>query len=100
MTIIVPICGTSTRFSKVRLYELGYICTLLELPFHSESIANSVIFNFKHLRSRKLWPYNVILIAIGMHTNPYIASLAIIACNWELLCKADLILMLKKAFSA
>ena len=28
----------------------------------------------------------VILIAIGMHTNSCIASLAFIACNWELLC--------------
>ena len=41
--------------NKVSLYELGYICTLLELPFHSES--NGIIFNFEHLRSRKLWPY-------------------------------------------
>ena len=29
----------------------------------------------------------VILIAIGMHTNLCIASLAFIACNWELLVK-------------
>ena len=28
----------------------------------------------------------VILISIGMHTNPCIAFLAFIACNWELLC--------------
>ena len=43
---------------------------------------------------------HVIFIAIGMHTNPCIASLAFIACNWELLCNIDLILILKKAFSA
>ena len=42
----------------------------------------------------------VILIVIGMHTNPYIASLAFIACNYELLSNIDLILILKKAFSA
>ena len=42
----------------------------------------------------------VILIAIGMHTNLWIASLAFMACNWELLCNIDLILILKKAFSA
>ena len=48
MTIIAPIFGTLTRF----FYNLGYICTLLELPFHSESI--SVIFNFEHLSSQKL----------------------------------------------
>ena len=88
-------------FSKVSLYKLGYICTLLESPFHSES--NNVMFIFKHLSSRKLWQYNymrVILIAIGMHTNICIVSLAFIACNWGLLCNIDLILTLKKAFSA
>ena len=42
----------------------------------------------------------VILIAIGMYTKPCSASLAFIACNWELLCNADLILLQKKAFSA
>ena len=36
-----------------------------------------------------------ILIAIGMHTNPCIASLAFKASNWELLCNANLILLLK-----
>ena len=36
----------------------------------------------------------VILIAIGMHTNLCIASLAFIAYNWELLCNIDLILIL------
>ena len=36
----------------------------------------------------------VILIVIGMRTNLCIASLAFIACNWELLCNIDLILML------
>ena len=40
---------------------------------------------------------HVILIAIGMHTNLCIASLA---CNWELLCNIDLILILWKAFSS
>ena len=43
---------------------------------------------------------HVILIAIGMHTKPYIASLAFTAFNWELLCNRDLILLLNKAFSA
>ena len=43
---------------------------------------------------------HVILIAIGMHTKPCIASLAFTACNWELLCNTDLILLQKKAFSA
>ena len=42
----------------------------------------------------------VILITIEMRTNPCIASLAFIACKWELLCNTDLILILKKAFSA
>ena len=42
----------------------------------------------------------VILIAIGMHTKPYIASLAFTACNWEWRCSTDLILLQKKAFSA
>ena len=44
----------------------------------------------------------VILIAIGMHTKPCIVSLAFTACKWESLCctDTDLILLLKKAFSA
>ena len=42
----------------------------------------------------------VILIATGMHTKSCIASLAFTACNWELLCNTDLILLQKKAFSA
>ena len=42
----------------------------------------------------------VMLIAIGMHAKPCIASLAFTACNWEFLCNTDLILLLKKAFSA
>ena len=42
----------------------------------------------------------VILITIGMHTKPCIASLASTACNWELRCNTDLILLQKKAFSA
>ena len=41
-----------------------------------------------------------ILIAIGMHTKPCIASLAFTACNWELHCITDSILSQKKAFSA
>ena len=41
-----------------------------------------------------------ILIAIGMHTKPCVVSLAFTACNWELLCNTDLILLQKKAFSA
>ena len=41
-----------------------------------------------------------ILIAIGMHTKPCIASLAFTACNWESRCNKDLILLQKKAFSA
>ena len=34
----------------------------------------------------------VILIAIGMHTKPCIASLAFTARNWESCCNTDLIL--------
>ena len=43
---------------------------------------------------------HVILIAIGMHIKPCIASLAFTACNWESLCNTDLILLQQKAFSA
>ena len=43
---------------------------------------------------------HVILIAVGMHTKPCIASLAFTACNWESCCNTDLILLQKKAFSA
>ena len=42
--------------SKVSLYNLGYMCTLLESLFYSES--NGVIFNFAGQRYYKLWPYN------------------------------------------
>ena len=42
----------------------------------------------------------VILITVGMHTKPCIASLAFTAFNWELRCNIDLILLQKKAFSA
>ena len=42
----------------------------------------------------------VILIAIGMHTKPCIASLAFTVCNWESRRNTDLILLQKKAFSA
>ena len=42
----------------------------------------------------------VILIAIGLHTKPYIAFPAFPACNWESRCNTDLILLQKKAFSA
>ena len=42
----------------------------------------------------------IIVITIGMHTKASIASLAFTACNWELLCNTDLILLQKKAFSA
>ena len=42
----------------------------------------------------------VILIAIGMHTKPCIASLAFTAGNWESHYNTDLILLKKKAFSA
>ena len=42
----------------------------------------------------------VILINIGMHTKPCIASLAFKASNWELVFNTDLILLQKKAFSA
>ena len=40
---------------------------------------------------------HVILIAIGMHTKPCIASLAFITRNWESHCNTDLILLQKKA---
>ena len=52
--------------SEVSLYNLGYICTLLESLFYSES--NGAIFNFVGQRNHKLRPYNymhVILMAIG-----------------------------------
>ena len=42
----------------------------------------------------------VILIAIGMHTKPFIASPAFTACNWESRCNINLTLLQKKAFSA
>ena len=42
----------------------------------------------------------VILIAIGMHTKPCIASLAFTACNWESCCNIELMLLQMKAFSA
>ena len=42
----------------------------------------------------------VILIAIGMHTKPGIASLTFTACNWESCGNTDLILLQKKVFSA
>ena len=38
----------------------------------------------------------VILITMGMHTKPCIASLAFKTCNWELFCNTDLILLQKK----
>ena len=41
--------------SKVSVYDLEYICTVLELLFYSES--NDVIFNFVGQHNRKLWPY-------------------------------------------
>ena len=34
---------------------------------------------------------HVILIAIGMHTKPFIASLAFTTYSWKLLCNTDLI---------
>ena len=61
------------------------------------------IFNCVGQRNLKLWLYNqmrVILITIGMHTKPCIASIVFIACNWESFCNTDLILLQKKAFSA
>ena len=42
----------------------------------------------------------VILIAVGMHTKPCIASLAFTACNWESHYNIGLTLLQKKAFSA
>ena len=51
-----PFVALEQDFSKVSLYKLGYICTLLKSLFRSE--LNSVIFNFEHLSSRKLWWYN------------------------------------------
>ena len=55
-TIIAPIYGTSKRFSKASLYNLGYISTLLESPFHSE--LNGFIVNFVHSSNHKSWQYN------------------------------------------
>ena len=43
---------------------------------------------------------HVILTNIGMLTDPCIASLAFKVCNWKLHCNTNLILILKKAFSA
>ena len=42
----------------------------------------------------------VIVIAIGMHTKPCIASLAFTPCNSESRCNSELILLQKEAFSA
>ena len=42
----------------------------------------------------------VILIVIGMHKKPCIASLAFTVYNWESHRNTDLILLQKKAFSA
>ena len=42
----------------------------------------------------------VILITVGMHTKPRVASPAFTACKWELRYNTDLILLQKKAFSA
>ena len=47
--IIAPFMTLQQDISKVSLYNLGYICTLLESPFHSE--LNSFILNFEHLVS-------------------------------------------------
>ena len=47
---------TQSDTSKISLYKSGYVFTLLELPFHFESI--SIIFNFVHLSNNKLWSYN------------------------------------------
>ena len=93
-----PILTLQQDILKVSLYILGHIYTFLKALFYSES--NGVIFNFLGQRNHKLWPYNcmrVILIAVGMHTKPCIASPA---CNWELRCNTNLILLQKKAFSA
>ena len=98
--LLSPFLTLQQDVHKVSLYNLGYICTFLKSLFYSES---NGIFNFVGQRNHKLWSYNlmcVILIAIGMHTKPCIASLAFTACNWESRCNTDLILIQKKAFSA
>ena len=41
--------------SKVSLYNLGYICTLLESQFYSES--NGIIFNFVGQRYGRIIKY-------------------------------------------
>ena len=99
--LLCPFLTLQQDVRKVSLYILGYICIFLKLLFYSKS--NGVIFNLVGQRNHKLWPYNymrVILIAIGMHTKPCIASLVFTACNYESRCNADLILLQKKAFNA
>ena len=55
-TIIAPFMTLQQDVSKVSLYNLGYICTLLESLLYSES--DGVIFNFVGQRYHKLRPYN------------------------------------------
>ena len=58
---------------KVSLYNLGYRCFILSrMVLFSTLYANGII-SYGRIR--------VILIAIGMHTKPCIASLAFTACN-------------------
>ena len=96
-----PILTLQQDVCKVSLYILGHIYTFLKSLFYSES--NGGIFNFVGQWNHKLWPYNqmcVILITVGMHTKPRVASPAFTACKWESHYNTDLILLQKKAFSA
>ena len=54
--ILHPFRTLQQDVSKVSLYNLGYNCALLELPFHSE--LKGIIFNFAQLTKHKLWLYN------------------------------------------
>ena len=62
--------------SKVSAYNLGYICTLLELLCHSES--NGSILT---LYAKVTINYGRIIATAGMHTKPCIASLAFTTCK-------------------
>ena len=94
--LLRPFMTLQQDISEVGFYNLGYIYALpcIRIPFYSES--NSVIFNYVHFSNHKLWSYN-----FNRHIGkPCIASLTFTACNWELVCNTNLILLQKKAFSA
>ena len=54
--LLCPLMTFQQDFSKVSLYILAYIFTILELLFYSK--LNGVISNFVGQQNHKLWPYN------------------------------------------